>query len=198
MARSSRGSKKSKSRSKRMPLDWVVNDYTYNNIFQPLDNTDIAGFPLTFPRFILAEETFPGGVALGGYAYPEQSKGQVAVAVAGSVVAVPTTWALGSFYDCMLRIVKKPMDYAGGVGAITDPLYSLYDAQYANERFVWQMHIHNRFELGSAHEMVRIHWSGKVYLEPDEALYIFAENLTGVTSRINFNFKLRTLMRADE
>lgn len=196
MARSSKGSKT--STRKRVPLDWVVNDYTYSANQQSLSNNEIIGMPLTFPRFILAETTAPGGIDKGGYAYPEQSGGQMAYAVKGSVEVIPETWAVGSIFRYAARIVVKPMDWTGGLAAITDSAYTLYDAAFANERFLWQKHVTGLFSLGSQAERLYISAKFRAHIPQDSALYIFIENQTGVTSRLFLRFNLRTLMRAEE
>lgn len=179
-------------------MDWVVNDYTYSSVNQVIGNNGQIALPLTFPKFIQAMDTFPGGVAMGGYAYPEQSKGQRVYAVRGHYSLRPGTWVAGNTFKVMCRVVKKPLDYASGVGAIVDPGYDLFAAQYANERFLWQRLHFEGFGFGDLTETHPLHIKCNEGIAEDEALYMFLENQSGITISIVCEFYLRTLMRADE
>jgi len=186
-----------KSSRKKRQVDWVVNDETYGlNIILP--NASQVALALTLPQFYATYVDPIGGTNIPAYQYPEQDEGQEAYAVRGHVSVVPSVWAVGSTFSCIMRIVKKPISYGVvGAGAITDLNYSLYQAEFANERFVWQRYILQQNNMGAAGEVYNINWSGHQKLEPDEALWLFIENQSGITQDLRIWPYLRTLMRAN-
>lgn len=194
---------KSRSRgrmtSRRRPVDWVVNDDSYGlNLVLP--NATQSHCALTFPKFWASMTTPDFAAAVPNYSYPEQDEGQIAYAIRGDIQVSPGTWAVGSTYNIMMRLVVKPIEYdTGGFAiAITDANYSLFQPQFANERILWQEHRFARQEMGSQSETVRVRWKGAVRIGTEEAIFLFIENQSGITQTMAFVPYLRTLMRADE
>lgn len=190
-------SKKS-SRSKREPLDWVVNEDSYGASYS-LPNASALAFALTLPKF-WGSYIDPGlGIARGLYEFPEQKNGQVLRAVRGHFSTLPSTWALGNAFAIMARIVIKPIQYdtAGVPLVIEDPQYNLLEAQFANEQFLWQKYISQRYDMGGAPEVHMVNWSGRRMLKEDEAAWLYLQNFSGVTMTISGRLFLRSLMRAD-
>lgn len=176
-----------------MVMDWVVNDDTYSITPVAVPNGDIVALPLVYPRHVLQEATTWNSP--GGYAFPDAGR-QFVKAVRGQVVVIPGTWAVGSSFRMMMRIVKKPMDFTTGE-AVADALYDLYAAAFANERFCWQ-HLKNEFyNLGNAWEVMTVRATVNQWLEPDEGLYFIAHNQSGITQTLVLNTFLRTLVSAE-
>lgn len=199
MARSSRGRGRTSSR-KREKVDWVVNADSYG-VSYVLPNATLIAHALTVPKFWGSYVDPTQAVARGLYEYPEQAQGQVVRAVRGSVSIVPSVWAAGDAFEGMMRLCIKPIEYdtAGVPIWIEDPNYSLVVPQFANEQFLWQKHFRQRFDLGGVGEVHNIAWSGRRMLREDEALWLYIQNTTGVSSQtLSGRIYLRTLMRADE
>lgn len=195
MARSrTRGRGRSQSKSR---YDWVVNDQSYSRFANNIGGAGtVFAFPLTLPAM---QQTMPivgfGGADAGGFAFPQSQDRQFVKAVSGHMYYTPSGWAAGNSMTLWLRIVKKPMDWVTG-DAIADSLYALDEAQFANERFVWQ-HIRNEaFNTGANFaDNIRVKASVNQYLEPDEALFMIASAMTAGGISINLTLFLRTLMR---
>lgn len=193
MARSRRSSSRSSSRRKKMVLDWVVNDDTYSTSNITIGNTQTAALPLVYPRYVLQEVT--AWNSPGSYAFPDAGR-QFVKAVRGVVVTLPSSWAVGSTFRMMMRIVKKPMDFITGE-AIVDSTYSLFNAGHANERFVWQ-HLKNEYyNFGNAWEHTRIHATVNQWLEPEEGLYLIMENQSGFTQNLVNTVFCRSLVGSE-
>lgn len=197
MARSSRGQARTSSR-KREKLDWVVNADSYGATYG-VPNATLLAVALTVPKmwgsYVDPSLTIPRGL----YEYPEQAGGQVVRAVRGALSVVPSVWSAGSTFEFMMRLCIKPIEYdtAGVPIWIEDPLYSLTVPQFANEQFLWQKYVRQRFDLGSAGEVHNIAWSGRRMLREDEALWLYIQNFSGLTQTLSGRIFLRTLMRAD-
>lgn len=191
MARTRRG------RAKRMPVDWVVNDETYGQVYNTPNATQ-GSAALTLPGQFGYDVDSGLAIPIGKYQFPEQSDGQIVKAVRGQFYAVPSTWAVGSVYSLMVRLVVKPIEVDSGIPTIIlDPAYTLFQPPYANERILWQRLIFNRFDLGTATEVHEVNWRGTVRLKSDEALWVIFENQSGITQTATWRFFLRTLMRAE-
>lgn len=193
MARS-RGGRGRKSGKRN--VDWVVNDDTYNSALT-LPNGGQILIPLTLPKFVASYTDPTFAVGYGNYMWPEQDSGQMVYAVRGEIIVTPTAWAVGTAYRAIMRLVKKPVEYAAAFQAIVDPNYSLFQAEFANERFLWQNVLYQSFNLGDAGETVNINWKGVCALEPDESLFLAIENQSGITQTLLITPFFRTLMRAD-
>jgi len=181
---------------KRMPVDWVVNEQSYGSTGDVSNNT-LSAIPLTLPLWTLDNSSFPSATQWGGKAFPEQDQGQLALRVRGHIRVVPTTWALGSEYRVMMRIVVKPYDFATELPSL-DGNYALFSSTFANEQFNWQKLVNNQFGLGEAHEVVYVDVKMRQRIKHDEALWLIIENQTGFTSEVRFSPYLRTLMRAQQ
>lgn len=179
-------------------MDWVVNNETYGSEAN-VDNATQIALLLTLPKFWTGGRDL-GGSFVPGYSYPEQQDGQMVYAVKGDINITPNTWALGSVFMLAMRIVKKPIEWdTAGVGVvITDANYSLFQPQFANERFLWQKVTRQQQAFGDIIEDGHVSWKGRCHLEPDEALWLIIENQSGITQRVVIRSWLRTLMRADE
>lgn len=191
-----RSKKMSRSR-KRRKLDWVVNSDTYGTAGNLPNATQVA-LALTIPKFMQTATTFSGFVQIPSYYLPEQDGGQEAYAVRGHYRLSPGTWAAGSLFRVMLRIVVKPMAYDTQFLVVDDPNYSLFVPEFANEQLVWQRYHYEQFGGGDYGEVYPLNISFKRRIKPDEALFLYVENQTGVTQTVIFEPFLRTLMRADE
>lgn len=196
MARSRRKSSRG-SRVARPKMDWVVNATTYGrSSVATVPNLDVAAFPLTYPKMMLALPTW-AAINIGGNAMPTDGDRQFVKAVSGFVTHLPNAWVAGTRLQINMRIVKKPMDITTQE-AIADGLYSLGDADYANERFAWQDIKFEAFNTGANFaDRTRVVCNVNQWLEPDEALFLIVEpDCIGIAS-ITFAFYLRTLMRVD-
>lgn len=195
MAKSSRG--RGRKRSRRQ-VDWVCNTSTYD-LTNPtvLPNNSIVGLPLTIPEVQASYVDPTIGVAFPRSWWPEQDQGQVAYAVRGQVEIIPGEWAIGATFRLMMRIVKKPMSIGSLFTSIEDPQYSLFSDIFANERFLWQSLITHQQNLGSVLEVHNVRWTGVQKLEPDEGLFLYVENQSGITQNVIIRPFLRTLMRAN-
>jgi len=199
MAKSSRGRGQGRSTKRRVPLDWVVQPDTYGyNSTLNLPNASQSALALTLPKFLATTEDPTASQDFFGWQFPEQSKGQEAYAVRGTIIMVPSTWAIGSQFHILFRIVCKQVAYGPGPVSIEDPAYSLVQPQFANERFCWQRVVQQTQVTGNAQETISVNWTGKQRIKEDEALWLYAENQSGVTMTVQLRFYLRTLMRADE
>lgn len=196
MARSSRGSRNSSSRSRRK-LDWVVNEDTYGvSSAVAIPPTGIAALPLTYPRMMVGEELMGLPVTRGGHAWPEGEK-QFVKAVRGQLFWANSQWGMGAILNLAFRIVKKPIDWASAA-AITDATYTLSIDTYANERFAWEFKVMDAFTGGEAmRNSLVVKATVNQWLEPDEALFIFMENNSSFTNNTTVTSYLRTLMLAD-
>lgn len=177
-------------------MDWVVNDYTYGQDGN-LPNASQVALPLTIPQFMETTTNIAQTTLIPRYALPEQSGGQVAYAVRGHYEISPTTWAVGSAYRLMMRLVVKQTEYNAVVNAIEDPNYSLFAAAYANERLLWQRLHFEQFGGGDYGEVFQLDWKGLARIKEDEALFLYIENQSGITQTVRFRPYLRTLMRAN-
>jgi len=183
-----------------MKLDWVVNEDTYGReatVTVPNGNT--AAAPLTYAPFLWQTEMFAAAIVRTRAAFPEGEK-QFVKAVVGHIGVNTSTWAVGNRFECMLRIVKKPMDFATA-GAIVDTGYDPCDWVYSNERFAWQRYLYAFFTAGSGAAqslVVPVRATVNQWLEPDEGLYLVYAN-TGSNTNVSLTFHpfLRTLMRAE-
>lgn len=188
--------KSSRGRGPKRQVDWVVNPETYGATVA-IPN---GGFVLLCLVPSLHDRNFVDttlAVTQPRYMWPEQDSGQVAYAVKGSFSITPSVWAVGTLYRLMARVVKKPMEYGNTFQAIVDPGYSLFQAEFANERFLWQRYVAQDFGLGSVGETVSVNWSGNQKLDPDEGLWLALENESGITISLIIRAFMRTLMRAD-
>lgn len=194
MQRSKRGRAQT---SRKRQVDWVVNDASYGAAYQ-LPNATVVAIPLTVPEFVSARVDPTLSVTYPSYFWPEQDSGQEVYAVRGQFEVLPSIWAsLGDLYRMFWRVVKKPIEYATGFSAIQDPTYSLGLPEFANERFLAQNVVVGAFSFGSQPEVQNVRWSGHQKLAPDEALFLYIENGTGITQRLDLRIYIRTLMRAN-
>jgi len=192
MAKSSRGRGR-----KRRQVDWVVNYECYGAIYN-IPNAAYAMIPLVIPEREAAYVDPTLAVPYPRHYWPEQDSGQEVYAVRGEMEVIPQgTWAAGSFFRLMTRIVKKPMEYGTAFNAILDGSYSLADDNFANERFLWQHLNSHQYTLGGVVEVQRVHWKGIQKLDPDEGLFLIAENTTGFTQGVQLQCWLRSLVRAN-
>jgi len=179
-----------------MTLDWVVNEDTYGlDGLITLPQNTIAAAPLTYPRRMVEQLLWGPAATRTGSAFPEGEK-QFVKAVRGYILLTPPTFAIGNMMRCHFRITKKPMDSASA-GAITDASYTIGaigSADFANERFAWQTCL-----TGTDQDIIQVHVNANVnqWLEPDEALYLFIENLSNWAVTLTFVPYLRTLMKAE-
>lgn len=194
MARSSRG----RGRKSRRNVDWVVNDLTYDfQIPYDLPNNTQVFMPLTIPKFAVSYVDPTVTVGVPAFNFPEQDSGQVAYAVRGQILASPFTWVAGDQWNVFYRIAKFPVEYQSGFDAVIDPAYELDDAQFANERFLWQHIQSEHFAFQTLQETVQVNWKGVCKIEPNEALFMVVMNRSNGTIRTILRPFLRTLMRAD-
>jgi len=94
--------------------------------------------------------------------------------------------------------VVKQMQWDSALLVVDDPNYTLFSPPWANERFLWQRYHFEQFGGGDYGEVfpLDLSWKG-VRLKPDEALFLYIENQTGITQTMVFEPFLRTLMRAN-
>jgi len=181
-----------------MRLDWVVNEDSYGReASASIPAANIASFPLTYPRFLVAQVVSPVGTfdRTGG-AFPEGEK-QYVKAVVGMCGWNMSSWAVGNACRIIMRIVKKPMEFATA-GSLTDANYDLNDSNFANERFAWQHVVDDSFNDANGYRsFVNIRATVNQWLEPDEALFLMVQNESGGGNTITFRPMLRTLMKAD-
>jgi len=194
---SSRRTRRSRG-GNRMKLDWVVNEDTYGReaaISLPAGQR--AALPLTYPRFTVSQ--LIGGTAVldrTGGAFPEGER-QYVKAVVGMCGWNMSSWAVGNACRIIMRIVKKPMEWATAL-AIVDTNYDLNDSDWANERFAWQHVVDDVFGSANGYgTQVRVKANVRQYLEPDEALYLIVQNESGGGNTVSFRPMLRTLMKAE-
>lgn len=190
--------KKRGGRVARPKLDWVVNADTYglSDSLIAVPNGITVARPLTFPKMLQAMPLWDGS-NVGGSAYPTDGDRQFVKAVSGHLYWRPSSWVAGQNMTMFFRIVKKPMDFTT-LDAIVDSLYSLTDADYANERFAWQLINDEAFNTGANFVgTVRVKATVNQWLEPDEALYLVCQMEGQGVSQVLVSPFLRTLMRVD-
>lgn len=193
------------SRSKRTAYDWVVNEDTYGiTSDNGVPVGGIVAMPLTYPRMMFQDAFggFGGGATTRlQSAFPEQANRQFVKMVRGSIQGRVSSWVAGDQIHVRFRVVKKPMDFFSG-GMVADAGYDLFQDMFANERFCWQHTHYDTFVAGTTdRNVIRIAATCNQTLEPDEALWLVVDSLTGglFGSNVRFDFQcaLRTLMRAD-
>jgi len=194
---------KGSSRSRRMSVDWVVNEDTYG--IDSDNNVPVGGIvavPLTYPKFMF-EDTFGGFVGTRlQTSMPEQKDRQFVKMVRGVILTRTSSWVSGDTVSVRFRIVKKPMDFFSGA-MVAEAGYDLWRDIYANERYAWQFTHYDTFVAGTTdRDIINVSARVNQSLEPDEALWLVADSLGGAAPfasnvRLDYTCALRTLMKAD-
>lgn len=180
-------------RTSRRRLDWVLNDDSWeqNNVLVPAAGTHSVSLVYSAHQQVLA--TVGLGVQDAG-AIPE-GRAQVVRAVRGlyHVQVSTATWIAGTSIDVLTRIVDKPQDLLTGA-AIVDPVYSIAQAPFANERFLSTDEHRAQFVAGTAMGIFkqRVNVKTRRVLDPSHGLFLLVENNSNVD--IIWNCKLRTLV----